>query len=99
MSRRAPVAGLNVEGSTQNSCADAADPAVLTPAVPVVLLHGRDDEIVPLGISESYLRRQGARGHPEVTLRPIEACGHFGLIDPEHPGFDEALAAVSQLDS
>ena len=43
----------------------AADPAVLTPAVPVVLLHG--GTIVPLGISESYLRRQVAHGHPEVA--------------------------------
>ena len=77
----------------------AADPAVLTPAVPVALLHGRDDEIVPLGISESYLRRQVDHGHPEVALRPVEACGHFGLIDPDHPAFDEVLAAVSQLDS
>lgn len=79
----------------------AADPAALHPAVPVVLVHGRDDDTVPLGVSESYLERQrdGSDGHAEVRLRPVEGCGHFGLIDPEHPGFAEVLAAVALFDS
>jgi acetyl esterase/lipase len=79
----------------------AADPATLRPAVPVVLVHGRDDDTVPLGVSESYLERQGGRGdaHAEVRLRAVEGCGHFGLIDPEHPGFAEVLAAVALFDS
>jgi acetyl esterase/lipase len=78
----------------------AADPAVLTPVVPVVLVHGGDDEVVPLGVSESYLHRQGSGArHRGVTLRAVEGCGHFGLIDPGHPGFREVLAAVSLFDS
>jgi acetyl esterase/lipase len=78
----------------------AADPAALSPAVPVLLVHGRDDDVVPLGVSESYLAAQRHRpGGAEVALRAVAGCGHFGLIDPEHPGFAEVLAAVATLAS
>jgi acetyl esterase/lipase len=79
----------------------AADPAMLRPAVPVVLVHGRDDDTVPLGVSESYLERQRDRAdeRAEVRLHAVEGCGHFGLIDPDHPGFAEVLAAVALFDS
>lgn len=79
----------------------AADPSRHVPRVPVVLVHGADDDIVPPTISRSYAERVSSlAGSPlPVTLREVEGCEHFGLIDPEHPAFAEVLAAVSGLAS
>lgn len=77
----------------------AADPARLAPRTPVVLVHGVDDDVVPVAISRSYAHRMAATGSTGVTLREVEGCEHFGLIDPEHPAFAEVLAAVSGLAS
>ena len=80
----------------------AADPARLSPAVPVVLLHGADDETVPVAVSRSYEQQMGQpaggrREHAPVRLTVIPACEHFGLIDPEHPAFAEVRDAVRGL--
>lgn len=76
-----------------------ADPAVLTPAVPVLLLHGADDEIVPPEVSLSYARAvsRSRHSHAKVRSTVIPACEHFGLIDPEHPAFAVVLDAVRTL--
>lgn len=61
-----------------------ADPAALVPiGVPVVLIHGEDDRIVPVDISRSYVERAAAVGDPArlVTL----PGGHFEAIEPAHP--------------
>ena len=47
------------------------------PQTPTTILHGSDDAIVPLAISESY-----AAAHPTVTLIPVPDAGHYALIDP-----------------
>ena len=79
-----------------------ADPARLTPAVPVVLLHGAEDVTVPVTVSQSYEQRMRRRAdaprqHAEVRLTVIPACEHFGLIDPEHPAFVVVRDAVRRL--
>ena len=76
-----------------------ADPAALTPAVPLLLLHGADDQVVPPEVSQSYAEsvRRSSRAHAEVRRTVIPACDHFGLIDPEHPAFAVVLSAVRSL--
>ena len=76
-----------------------ADPAALTPVVPVILLHGADDQLVPPEVSLSYAEtvRRSSRSHAEVRCTVIPACEHFGLIDPEHPAFAVVLEAVRTL--
>ena len=76
-----------------------ADPASLTPAIPLLLLHGADDQVVPPEVSRSYANSVGrsARAHAEVRRTVIPACEHFGLIDPEHPAFAVVLDAVRSL--
>ena len=69
----------------------AADPAVLPPAVPVVLVHARDDDVVPFELSERYA---AAHHGPSVRLTPVADGGHYGLVDPEHPAFAEVAGAV-----
>ena len=61
-----------------------------------VLVHAHDDEEVPFELSERYA---AAHAGPGVRLRALEDGGHYGLIDPEHPAFDEVLAALDLLAS
>jgi acetyl esterase/lipase len=86
-------------GGTPDQVPDAyaaADPARLSPNVPVLLVHARDDDVVPFELSERYA---AAHHGPGVRLRPVAEGGHYGLIDPEHPAFAEVLAAVELLAS
>lgn len=53
------------------------DPMLLpTPPVPTGLIHGRNDTIVPLAMSQRF-----AEEHP-VELTVVETIGHYELIDP-----------------
>jgi acetyl esterase/lipase len=74
----------------------AADPVRLAPGIPVVVVHARDDGDVPFELSERYA---AAHHGPSVRLVPVGDGGHYGLIDPEHPAFQHALAAVDLLGS
>ncbi|MDR6863541.1 alpha/beta hydrolase [Phycicoccus sp. 3266] len=74
----------------------AADPMGLSPNVPALVVHARDDDVVPFELSERYA---AAHHGPSVRLRPVADGGHYGLIDPEHPAFAEVLSAVDLLAS
>ena len=68
------------------------DPARLpTPAGPVRIVHGTQDGIVPVEVSESYLRH-----HPGALLTSV-ACGHFALIDPRSAVWLTVLRALADL--
>ncbi|MGY1802381.1 alpha/beta hydrolase family protein [Blastococcus sp. SYSU D00922] len=68
------------------------DPAALpSPAGAVRIVHGRDDGIVPVEVSESYLRR-----HPAAALTRVDG-GHFGVIDPWSPAWPAVLRALEDL--
>lgn len=72
----------------------AASPIERLPAgVPHVLLHGDEDDIVPIEISERYHDAALATGD-DVTLRTLSGTGHFDLIDPESLVWPEVLAAI-----
>jgi acetyl esterase/lipase len=74
----------------------AADPMRLAPGIPVVVVHARDDDVVPHELSERYA---AAHHGPQVRLVTVPEGGHYGLIDPENPAFAEVLAAVDLLAS
>jgi acetyl esterase/lipase len=74
----------------------AADPARLLPGIPVLVLHARDDDVVPFELSERYA---AAHHGPNVRLVEVPAGGHYGLIDPENAAFARVLAAVDLLAS
>lgn len=66
------------------------DPALLPdPDLPVVLVHGTDDEQVPIDIARGYAAR-----HPAAHLWALEGVEHFALIDPESPAWPRVLQAV-----
>jgi acetyl esterase/lipase len=74
-----------------------ADPArLLPPAVPVRLVHGADDGIVPSQMSVGFARRAVASGG-QAGCDVLPDCGHFELIDPQSAAWPAVLAAVRSL--
>ena len=75
----------------------AADPIALLPiGVPVTLVHGTKDYVVPMDESESYVAAATAAGDHPRLLR-IEGADHFALIDPAKPAGRACLDAVHHI--
>lgn len=71
---------------------DAADPATRLankPRCEVVVIHGIDDDLVPV----DNTRGLGAR-HPFVVIHEVEGIEHFALIDPLSPAWPVVRASV-----
>jgi acetyl esterase/lipase len=69
------------------------DPMSLRPAdVPVILIHGTDDDRVPLELSRRY-----AAGQDNAEFHSLPAIEHFGVIDPESAAWPAVVGAVSHL--
>ncbi|HVQ86642.1 MAG TPA: alpha/beta hydrolase [Actinomycetes bacterium] len=66
----------------------AAYPA---PSVATAIVHGADDNIVPVHMSHNYVKNR-----PGVALE-VPECGHFELIDPQAPEFAHVVAALGVL--
>jgi acetyl esterase/lipase len=62
-----------------------------TPVAATMLLHGDEDTVVPLLVSESYLA-----AHPDISLHPLN-CGHFALIDPYSAAWPDVVRALERL--
>jgi len=74
-----------------------ADPAVLVPGgVPVRLVHGRDDDVVPCEMSLEYAARAGAAGD-DVACTVPHGAGHFDVIDPLSGAWAQVLQAFRGL--
>jgi acetyl esterase/lipase len=83
--RRAWELGLS-DGVAREFLRDDIDNAALASpierlplGVPALLVHGAQDDTVPLEISERFARESGA----SLVVEPDE--GHFGHLDPENP--------------
>ena len=64
-----------------------ADPAALpAPPVPVTLVHGSDDDTVPLRMSQAFTAGR---------LVEIPGAGHFDLIDPQSPAWPRVLSVLA----
>ncbi|MGQ0842356.1 alpha/beta hydrolase family protein [Actinokineospora sp.] len=59
-----------------------------TPAVPTVLVHGDQDQRVPVEQSRRYRDRTG------VPLVEVPGADHFAVIDPESPAWPAVVAAL-----
>jgi acetyl esterase/lipase len=65
------------------------DPARLPPpAVPVVIVHGVRDSIVPISLSLSY-------GRSATRLLELPSCAHFELIDPGSGAWPAVIGEVA----
>jgi acetyl esterase/lipase len=73
----------------------AADPMRLPPpGVPVVLIHGTEDTVVPVELSRRYAAYAAAAG-AQVELVELAGIEHFGPIDPLSPAWPTVLAALA----
>ncbi|MEJ0008456.1 MAG: alpha/beta hydrolase [Steroidobacteraceae bacterium] len=61
------------------------------PMTGTTLIHGIDDEIVPMVVSESYVA-----AHPSVRLIRVAGAGHFGLIDPQSAVWPTVMAQLAR---
>ena len=59
------------------------------------LLHGVEDDTVPVAFSRDYASLKKTRGE-RVNLIEIDHAGHFDVIDPASDGFKKVVAAVQQ---
>ena len=71
-----------------------ADPMELKiPQARQWLLHGTDDDTVPVGFSRDYVAQKKKTGET-VDLVEIPDCGHFDLIDPSSLAFKQVTATM-----
>lgn len=74
-----------------------ADPARLVPApVPVRLVHGELDDVVPCAMSMDYAKRAAQAGG-DVACDVLSGCGHFEVIDPLSGAWPRVLSAFHSL--
>lgn len=75
---------------------DGADPARSgrTP-YPVVVVHGGQDEQVPLAVAGSWWERAGDPSRDRLVVLP--GVSHFPLIDPRHEAYAALLDALEVL--
>lgn len=69
-----------------------ADPMTLlteAPVARVVLIHGTEDEPVPIELSRRFAAR-----HPWAPLTELPGTGHFEFLDPTTPAWAAVLAAL-----
>ena len=68
------------------------DPSRLPrPGVPVTVLHGDRDSLVPVGVGQAYCDRRSAR------MVRIADCGHFEPIDPLSAAWPTVIAELTAL--
>lgn len=76
---------------------EAADPARLLPVpVPVKLVHGAEDGVVPSEMSVDFAR-DSAAGGGSVSCEVLPRCGHFELIDPLSAAWPAVLGAFRSV--
>lgn len=75
---------------------EAACPSRHSSPVRRTLIHGTNDDIVPISISRAFVsvRQKDPAG---VSLTEIEGVGHFDLIDPRSSSWPVVLHHVHQL--
>jgi acetyl esterase/lipase len=101
MARRGYGAGAVTEflGGGPDQVPDAyaaADPARLRPTVPLRLLHGSADDVIPAALTQAYVEGL-APPAPEHTLELVDGAGHEGWGDPHGPVWERVRAAVAEL--
>lgn len=78
-------------GTTASERPDLDPGALPVPRVPVVVIHGAADSLVPVEMSETYATRAG------VPLRSQPGVGHFELIDPTSAVWERILTELQGI--
>lgn len=72
-------------------CPDLDPAALPRPSLPVTIVHGADDTLVPLELSESYF----STGPSQLVV--LDDIGHFEPIDPLSAAWPAVIAELSAL--
>ncbi len=73
---------------------DVADPARLLPlGVPVGIVHGADDDVVPVSVSAAFAEAATAAGDA-VDLIVVDAVGHMDLIEPSSGAWPSVVRSL-----
>jgi acetyl esterase/lipase len=76
----------------------AASPAAMLPlGVPQVLIHGTNDDSVPLQVSQAYTKSARAVNDP-VTFIELEGVDHFDMIDPHSHAWAITMNELQKLE-
>jgi acetyl esterase/lipase len=74
----------------------AADPVSRIEArLPVRIVHGSGDDVVPMNQSDTYVAAARAAGQ-DATVTVVDG-DHMVVIDPAHPAFDALLHALEEI--
>jgi acetyl esterase/lipase len=74
----------------------AADPTLrIEPRLPVRIVHGDRDDVVPMNQSDSYAAAAREAGQ-DVTIAVVDG-DHMSVIDPRHPAFGELSTALEEI--
>lgn len=74
-----------------------ASPAALLPlGVKQILIHGEDDELVPIEMSRAYQSAASACGD-DASLVPLSDAGHFQFLDPRTREWATVLQIVKRV--
>ncbi|MCP4965522.1 MAG: alpha/beta hydrolase [bacterium] len=75
----------------------AASPRDLLPmGVQQVIVHGTDDDAVPVAMSRDYVAAARAGGD-DVTYHEIDSATHMDLINPDHPSWAIVTAQLDKI--
>ncbi len=75
----------------------AASPAAMLPlGVPQVLIHGTNDDSVPLQVSQAYTKAARTINDPVIYIE-LEGADHFDVIDPNSNAWAITIEALQQL--
>ncbi|GAA1128556.1 alpha/beta hydrolase [Kribbella jejuensis] len=71
------------------------DPVHLPASIaPVTLIHGVNDTVVPITLTESYYA-----AHPTAHFHRVDHCGHYELIDPHSDPWHQVTTELTRLTS
>jgi pimeloyl-ACP methyl ester carboxylesterase len=61
-----------------------------------LLIHGAEDDIIPVAMSRSYVK-QKLQKHESANLLEIPKVGHFEIVDPESKAWPVMEKALVRL--
>jgi acetyl esterase/lipase len=69
------------------------DPCVMpSPQIATTIIHGKQDAIAPIAMTENYLAR-----HPKTRVVRLDECGHFAVIDPLSSAWPVVIDELNRL--
>jgi pimeloyl-ACP methyl ester carboxylesterase len=75
----------------------ASSPIALLPlGLPQRVIHGAEDDVVPISLSEDYCHAARSRGD-DAVFQALPHAGHFELIDPKSSAWKAVHTAVQTL--